>query len=359
MPQQFRAATFNIENLFERAKVINMGDHAKAERILNDVGSLNKLLGKAAYSAADKAAILQFAEALKNYITIREDRGKLFTGSGANRRVSASGAKDWDGAIAFKRAPISEMARESTADVVKAVRAEVLCTVEIENRPTLQNFNRECLDTKKFKYAMAIDGNDERGIDVGLLSQFELVNIRSHVYDRDSVGIIFSRDCLEVELRLPDGRSLHVLCNHLKSKGYGAQAANDAKRKRQATQLARILSRYNLASELVIVAGDMNDEPASTPLRPLVNTPNLFDVLELQFGNDAMKRWTYRYRNQKSQIDFLLVSKPLKTGFQSAGVERRGLHGIKSITGETPFPSVKSPSTAASDHGAVWAEFRV
>ena len=40
--------------------------------------------------------------------------------------------------------------------------------------------------------------------------------------------------------------------------------------------------------------------------------------------------------SQLNQIDFVLVSKPLKDGFQDAGIERRGLFGVRGIT---PFPS--------------------
>ncbi len=351
-----RAATFNMENLLNRARVLNLDDAPTASAVLDEVGKLEKLLRKNTYAAADKAEILSITKAQSKYIEIREDRGKLFSGTGANMKVSAAGAKAWDGAVEFKRADVSEMARTNTADVVKALKADVLCTVEVEDRAILQNFNSKALGTRKFKYAMLIDGNDPRGIDVGLLSQYELAGLRTHIFDRDSTGIIFSRDCLESELKLPDSRSLHILCNHLKSQGYGSPAANDAKRKRQAQRVAEILAAYDLSTDLVIVAGDMNDDPSSAALSPLLNLNNLFDVLALKFGNNTQNRWTYKYGNQLNQIDFLLVSKPLRDGFQNAGIERRGMFGA---SGVTPFATVTSPSDSASDHAAVWAEFTV
>jgi exonuclease III len=57
-----------------------------------------------------------------------------------------------------------------------------------------------------------------------------------------------------------------------------------------------------------------------------------------------------------SQIDFLLVSRPLRDGFKDAVIERRGMFGAPGVT---PFQSVTSDTTAASDHAAVWAEFQV
>ena len=113
------------------------------------------------------------------------------------------------------------MARENTAKVIKAVNADAGCLVETEGRPTVQAFNSEMLASKKFDYVMVIDGNDPRGIDVGFVSNYELESIRTHVYDRDASGVIFSRDCLEIQVVLGNSKELHVLCNHLKSQGYG------------------------------------------------------------------------------------------------------------------------------------------
>jgi len=43
---------------------------------------------------------------------------------------------------------------------------------------------------------MLVDGNDERGIDVGIMTKtgFRIRTIRSHVDAEDDVGIVFSRD---------------------------------------------------------------------------------------------------------------------------------------------------------------------
>jgi hypothetical protein len=141
MSQRLRLATFNFENLFTRAKVLNLADHESATSILAQVADLESLLSKARYTDADKAAILEKATALAPYIVIREDRAKLFSGTQSARRVVASGAEDWDGAVEVKRAAIPDMARASTAEVVRALQADVLCAVEVEDRITLGEFN--------------------------------------------------------------------------------------------------------------------------------------------------------------------------------------------------------------------------
>ena len=153
---------------------------------------------------------------------------------------------------------------------------------------------------------------------------------------------------------------LWLLLNHFKSKGYGPQATSNAKRERQATRVKAILAaRYNLATDLVAVCGDLNDTPTSAPLAPLLGVPNLFDVLALQFPNPA-DRWTYHY-TKNEQIDYMLVSKPLRDALSAAGVERRGIFEVDKHTGGAtkPWPSVDSIRNSASDHGAVWADFNI
>ncbi|HKQ69648.1 MAG TPA: hypothetical protein VJT73_09925 [Polyangiaceae bacterium] len=53
---------------------------------------------------------------------------------------------------------------------------------------------------------------------VPLLSRLEILEIKTHVFDKanGSTTRIFSRDCLEVTLALPGKRRLHVLINHFK-----------------------------------------------------------------------------------------------------------------------------------------------
>ena len=359
MSTPFRVASFNVENLFSRAKVLNLQDPTDVNDALKQIAELQALLKKAIYTPAVKAEILSLFGQVSTFIDIREHRGKLFTKSASGLKVTASGRGDWDGDIEFKRAKISEMARENTAKVFKSVKADLACIVEVENRPILQSFNSEGLDSKKFNFPMLIDGNDQRGIDVGLLSRFPIGTMQTHMFDKDSQGVIFSRDCLVVTVELPNGQPLTILCNHLKSKGFGSPITNDAKRKRQAERIKQILQGFNLSQDLVIVAGDMNDTPDSAALAPMLGVPNLFDVLELQFGTNMPARGTFNFSGQWNQIDFLLVSKPLKQAFQSAGVERRGIFKLNQLThgAETPFPTVTSNSNAASDHAAIFADF--
>jgi endonuclease/exonuclease/phosphatase family metal-dependent hydrolase len=367
MPTSLRIASFNVENLFARPKVLNLKDQSVGNTILEKINELQQLLKNAVYTDVVKQRILELYKGdLKTYIDVREDRGKLFLRKGyAVTGVKADGVDDWDGAIEFKRAKFSEVTRQNTAKVVNDVIADVFCIVEAEDRPSLQSFNSE-LVKKKFSYSMLIDANDPRGIDIGLYSRYPLGEIRTHMFDKEDNKTIFSRDCLEVETLLPSGQSLHMLCNHFKSKGYDKDGSASDKRERQARRVAQILERFDLEKDWVVVAGDFNDNPNSPSLKPLLSVKNLYDVLALQYPDHPSKRWTYHYK-EFEQIDFLLASKPLKERLVKSGVERRGIVSLKKMTTsakglvdiETEYDTVTSSTNSASDHGAVWADFKL
>jgi endonuclease/exonuclease/phosphatase family metal-dependent hydrolase len=364
--ESFRVASFNAENLFGRAKVLNMQDNTVGDQVLKEINDLQMLLKKAKYEAEDKERILQLYNDLKEYIEILEDRGKLFKRDGfAIKGVKADGSGDWDGTIEFKRAKYSELTRENTAKVIKDTKADLACIVEVESRLALTSFDAHLLGSK-YKYEILLDGNDTRGIDVGLYSNYPIGGIWTHIFDKDGNKTIFSRDCLEVEVFLDSNQPLYVLCNHFKSRGYDSEGNADEKRKRQAKRVAQILDKYNLENDWVVVAGDLNDNPSSAALKDLLTVPHMYDVLELRYPDNSSKRWTYHY-DQFEQIDFILVSEPLKQRILNAGVWRRGIYNLKKMTSasngqvdiEDEYDTVTHWTNAASDHGAVWAEFRV
>jgi len=246
-----RIGTYNVNNLFERAAIMQLeGFSPDSAAVLQDVQRLNELLAKDSYSGATGTEIKALLEKYdfhkskpNRWFTINEIRNKLFSvkqdGSGVT--IVAKGRPSWLGWVELLREGVNEISTQNTAQVMKAVAADVLCLVEVEDRLTLDRFNKNLLKPLKVQYAhnLLIDGNDDRGIDVGLLSKFEIRSVRSDIDDTFTAANhqkfpIFSRDCAEYEVALPGGKTLWILCNHFKSKGYGNQASNDTKRKRQA-----------------------------------------------------------------------------------------------------------------------------
>jgi endonuclease/exonuclease/phosphatase family metal-dependent hydrolase len=359
MTAKLRVGTFNVENLFARAKVLNFTDPQEGAPYLVKIEQLRTELGKKKY---DAPKILKLYNELKDFIEIVEVREKLL--NGAKDKVLAKGVEDWGGFIQLKTEKFTETARKNTARVIRDLNVDICCLIEVESRPILQHF---CLDRlphtntfENYPHQMLVDGNDNaRGIDVSLVSRYPIRNMRSHVDDSQDGEQIFSRDCLEVEVVHPSG-PIWLLINHFKSKGYGSPVKNNQKRRRQAGCVAQILAEnYDLQRERVIVAGDFNDTPDSEPLAPLLHVDSLYDVLQLKFP-DPRDRWTYHYKKNE-QIDYLLVSEPLRNAFLDAGLNRQGIYGVDKYTGGAikPYNTVTHPTNGASDHGAVWAEFEL
>jgi endonuclease/exonuclease/phosphatase family metal-dependent hydrolase len=364
---KLKIGTFNVNNLFERPRIMELeGFSETGRKVLQDVSRLNELLEKDSYAGDTGEEIVKilnkyFHEQPDNpWFYINEIKEKLFgkrqDGSGVFLKVN--GRQEWLGWVELIKQETNEISVQNTARVIKAVDCDILCVVEVDNRIALKRFNEYLLSNEEVEYphAMVIDGNDERGIDVGILSRFPVANIKTHIDDRykstnGQFYKIFSRDCPEYAVDIGGGKFVHYLCNHLKSKGYGSQASSNAKRRRQANRIVEILQNYDLTTDLVVVAGDLNDTPGSEPLKKLMQQPNFFDVLSSPKFTGA--KWTYHTGNQ--QIDYLLVSKPIFDNLKKVKIERRGIYKSNNPT----FPQVQNKVTQASDHAAIMAEFEI
>lgn len=358
-----RVATFNVENLFSRPTILNREDHDWVAARLADVAELTRLLQQKDY-APHAARIKALYLGLKAYIAINirsSDVGRYIVS--AEGDLIAKGADDWVGFVELKRERFSSEQVRFTGKVIDEVNADIQCLVEVEDRITLGLFNTDILkDRRKFTDRLVVDGNDPRGIDVALAAKkaYPVVTARTNAFARDADGLVFSRDCLEVSLTTPGGEAVHVLVNHFKAKDRKPTESNE-KRRRQAAFVSDILkTRYDLTRDFVIVAGDLNDEPDSAPLAPLHATPSLTDVFDVT-GRPKADRWTYYYGVDKAfnTIDYLFVSDALKPRVTGAGIERRGIADLSRLTNgaETEFAGITSWRVAASDHGAVWADF--
>jgi hypothetical protein len=178
-----------------------------------------------------------------DFVRLRQNRGKLLKRpQNGPVQVVANGRDEWVGWLELKTERVNEIATQNTARVIHEVNADVVGTIEVDNRIALLRFNEQMLpfvEADPYPHVMVIDGNDDRGIDVGLMTRFDVGTIRSHVDDLKDDSRIFSRDCPEYQILLPSGDTLLLLINHLKNKGFGTQADSNARRLRQAELSSR------------------------------------------------------------------------------------------------------------------------
>lgn len=205
-----------------------------------------------------------------------------------------------------------------------------------------------------YPYFMVIDGNDDRGIDVGIMSRFPITNIQSHVHDKNNKGVpIFSRDCPEFDITLPSGDVLGVLPNHFKSKRNGDDQESKDRRKLQAKTAHDYAVKAKTRSPYVLVGGDLNDTPDSTSLSPLF-TEGFQDIMSHpSYPQD--RPGTYATETKTDKIDYLIMSPKLRTKLNLTGIERRGSYHPRTWIS---FDTVTKPADEASAHHLIWADFK-
>ena len=368
-----RLASFNVENMFERPSVMNLPSWEDGKTVLKDFDDLINLVQNKMYSELIKKEILQImkrnngllTKGESKFIRLVEVREKLVKKQQGVYVILVNGRDDWIGWFELKKDTIKELAIENTARVINELKADVLCVVEAENRIALKRFNDMVIpkvNGQSYDHTMLIDGNDERGIDVGIISRkgFEIRSMTSHVDDIDPDGLIFSRDCAEYHLTTPSGNDLFLLINHFKSKGFGAQQDNDRKRTRQAKKVRNIYDELNKKFDFIAVIGDLNDTPDSAPLRALLgSSSNLLDVMKHEkFAGDD-RPGTHGNGTKSGKLDYILMSPELANKTKLGGIERRGVWGGKNGDLFPHFPEIKTAKDAASDHAALWVDLDI
>jgi endonuclease/exonuclease/phosphatase family metal-dependent hydrolase len=144
----------------------------------------------------------------------------------------------------------------NAAHVVAALRPDVLCVQEVENRRVLQDLTtllKTLSPACSLPHISHRDSGDARGIDVGLVSRFPIVRRELH---QDIPGM---RGALITTLDI-DGAPLTVVTCHWKS-WVGDAEANVVTRLREALAVRAEVDRLRAAdpSSAIVVAGDFND----------------------------------------------------------------------------------------------------
>ena len=380
-----RIASFNVENLFARPRALNQTTWAQGQPILQAFKEFNALIAKAVYTASDKARLIDLLVKVDVYrrangivhrnptrtprwAFLRANRGSFDVDHEVSGiEIVASGRAAWIGWLELATETVDETAIRMTARVISDVAADILAVVEAEDRPALDRFNTELL-ANRYGHCMLIDGNDTRGIDVGLMTVagIDIVEMRSNVDIADPVegGHLFSRDCPQFRCRLASGADLWILVNHFKSQSGGG---GGPKRARQAAGVRSIVDDLAAAGAAnIVVLGDLNEGNTSTGqpsanLRPLLDpSGHLVDVTTLPEFDAGPRPGTFQSCGQRNRLDYILVSSALAAHVTGGGVERRGLWGtptnVNPPSAWTVYPDLLASPHAASDHAAIFID---
>ncbi len=253
----------------------------------------------------------------------------------------------YDGRVVYKKKPA---ATKKLAERIKDLDVDVLAVQEVENIEALDEFvETHGLRRAGYRHLVLVEGNDDRLIDVGVISRLPIGSVtswRHRTYkNRPKEQPVFSRDLLEVDI-LSENRQrllLTVYVNHLKSKlakNAKEKREGNQRRKRQAETIAAILRERPPPGPFVVV-GDLNDGPDTARLKPLRDA-GLIDALTDPDetggpypANDptppTTKAWTHRYRAEGRTdyelFDQIWLSPDLAGKQTGAFIQRRTSRG--------------------------------
>ncbi len=249
--------------------------------------------------------------------------------------------------------------KAAIAERILTIDVDVLAVQEVENIEALKTFNRESLGGL-YPNVIVIEGNDPRLIDVGLLSKLPIGQVVSHqtAPDPDDPSVrVFGRDLLRADILTPSRsrRLLSLFNTHMKSNFVDrvehrtpeARAAqrvrNNQRRRRQAIVTREIIEAETRPNSRYVLLGDMNDDPDSEFLEPVLGSPlglvdPLTDVTETReskhedLGPQPGPRWTSRYKPsgeppQHRLFDQIWVSPSLERRLGESFIDRRTKHG--------------------------------
>lgn len=144
-----KIATYNVENLFDRAKAFNE-ESAEAKRVVKLEAELNALFENDNYTAANKNRMLVIMDELGilrgdegPFVLLRKIRGQFVKrpqGGGAVA-IIATGRADWIGWVELKMVHVNEIATMNTGRVIRDVDADIVAVIEAEHRVALKQFS--------------------------------------------------------------------------------------------------------------------------------------------------------------------------------------------------------------------------
>ncbi len=256
----------------------------------------------------------------------------------------------------FEFVPTGQWFNRRAEDLARAIirlhrqyGADVVALQEIESQDSLDKlqFYLQQLDSP-FNVQVLGELGYPASLDVALLARGELVRVYTHqdteITRPDGSSTRFSRELLEVHLDVtprddPQGpaRRLIVFVAHFKSQNNDDQGRRRAEARATRDIMIDVAARHPQA--MVLLAGDLNDEPGS----PTLNDLELEGALQRVAADIGAAAATYRYFGQESALDHIyrVVSSAGRYVPRSAVVVRSD--------GQDGF--------AGSDHAALSAHF--
>lgn len=228
--------------------------------------------------------------------------------------------RDWSEAVVAEK-------MKRIADTVLQINGQgpdILILVEVENIRVLKQLNDNYLQKAGYQTVSLIEGDDRRGIDIGILSRLPLAGTpQLHKINFSQKPKPNTRGIMDVPLRLPDGETLYVMGVHFPSQANPHEQRVDA-----VNSLNEILAAKGNAN--VVVGGDFNITKEENDSSELFTKSlgNIWQVSHL-VGCSTCEGSHY-YKGGWSFLDALLFSKAMDA--QSGSKWRLDIPSIRTPT---------------------------
>lgn len=384
----FRLATFNLENLYSRP------DFWDPQR------RSDQQIGNVFFEDRDEAReAKRVAEAV-----LSDDKCQLTALALLATKADIVALQEIDSEAALRSFRENYLKRLEGPFVAERMRK----VIHADPRPDPEHVRRAreiAIAAINYRYLHVSQGNDQRGIDIGLLSRIGWQHVESHAdatFDALDIwpeGIeayregppddprwlskadkVFKRDLVRADFVI-DGREFTLFSCHLKSMN-GGRRATRVRRLAEVQAIRRLIEerfsdhRGGPGEALWAIVGDMNDyyeidgsrvlrdyltgEDSPSALGPLVEDGFAVDLMQRRAADD---RWTTYHPPDDiySQLDYILVSPAIARANPHAVPEviRMGQPWRATRHAGPRYPRVGWDRPKSSDHCPVVVELRL
>ncbi|MBX3166459.1 MAG: endonuclease/exonuclease/phosphatase family protein [Candidatus Eremiobacteraeota bacterium] len=221
----------------------------------------------------------------------------------------------------------SAASQAALAEVMVSSGADVIALQEVENIGILTAFRDQNGLGEIYPHLLLLEGNDNRGIDVALMSKYPIQNPVSHkettfkVEGEKKKGH-FLRDVLQADIEMPGKIPVRFFVTHFASKLGGQRS--DRLRQAEARAAREIIQKEtaHFPGQRYVLLGDFNDTPDSPAVKTFT-TPDKNGWAMRDVFADAPDTVSYPTDEEtaakwgRKKIDQILVSPQLMQSFQS------------------------------------------